>query len=122
MDHLPGIVTKFQKRIILVWAIAIMWIYIGNIINFHQHHIWGKQLIPVAYTSNRSKEKSIIKYLGFNGHLSVDGNQSPFIINSCTQPAIMLYGNVAAVPFTYSNLFLTSFSLLGCPLRAPPLA
>jgi hypothetical protein len=64
MDHLPCTSRKFQKRILIVWASAILWIYIGNIINFHQHHIWGKQLIPVAATSNRSKEKSIAKYQG----------------------------------------------------------
>jgi hypothetical protein len=64
MDHLPGKSPKFQKRLLIVWASAILWIYFGNIINFHQHHIWGKQLIPVAATSNRTKEKFVPKGQG----------------------------------------------------------
>jgi hypothetical protein len=36
----------------------------GNLVNFHQHHIWGKQLIPVACSSTRYKEEdtaSVVK-------------------------------------------------------------
>jgi hypothetical protein len=121
MDHLSDRLSKFQRRIILLWAIAVMWIYIGNIINFHQHHIWGKQLIPVACTSNRSKEKSIIKYQGVNG-LSFNAGSSPFFCDNGIQSVILVYGNTAAVHFSYSDLFLKPGSLMGTPLRAPPVA
>ena len=36
----------------------------GNLVNFHLHHIWGKQLIPVACSSTRYKEEdsaSVVK-------------------------------------------------------------
>jgi hypothetical protein len=121
MDHLLNSQSRFQKRILLLWAIAILWIYIGNIINFHQHHIWGKQLIPVACTNNRSKEKSIIKYQGVNGYAFHSGS-APFISENCIQSFLPVYGNAAAVHFSYSNLFLKSSVLLGTPLRAPPVA
>jgi hypothetical protein len=61
MDRKSAYSSTFQKYILLVWAAAIMWIYIGNIINFHQHHIWGKQLLPVAAATSRSKEKSLAR-------------------------------------------------------------
>jgi hypothetical protein len=121
MDHLSDSHSKFQRRIILLWAIAVMWIYIGNIINFHQHHIWGKQLIPVACTSNRSKEKSIIKYQGVNGY-SFNAGSAPLYCNGGKQSVLLVYGNTAAVHFSYSDLFKKSCSLLGTPLRAPPVA
>lgn len=56
-----------QRLTIYVWAFAMLWLYIGNIINFHQHHIWGKQLLPVACTSVRSKVKTI----GGNGSKTI---------------------------------------------------
>jgi len=46
-----------RKFILLGWALAVVWIYIGTLVNFHQHRIWGKQLIPVAAYSTRAKEK-----------------------------------------------------------------
>jgi hypothetical protein len=117
MDHLSDLNSKFYKRILIVWAIAILWIYVGNIINFHQHHIWGKQLIPVACSSSRSKEKSIIKYQGFN---LFSNGCSPLISENSVPSAISVYGNFAAVHFSYSCQKVTTCTLLGRSLRAPP--
>ncbi len=51
--------TSFLRKLILIgWALAIVWIYLGNLVNFHQNRIWGKQLIPVACYSTRAKEKT----------------------------------------------------------------
>ena len=55
-----------RKLILIGWALSVVWIYIGNLVNFHQHRIWGKQLIPVAAYSTRAKEK--------DGLSSVDDN------------------------------------------------
>jgi hypothetical protein len=50
--------TSFLRRLVLLgWALAVVWIYLGNLVNFHQNRIWGKQLIPVACYSTRAKEK-----------------------------------------------------------------
>jgi len=122
MDHISDTGKLFHKRVLLVWAVAILWMYIGNIINFHQYHIWGKQLIPVACTSTRSKEKSIIKYHGLNLHSLNAGNFSPIISECCSSSAYTVYGNIAAVHFSYSNFFHSSCTHLGTPLRAPPSA
>jgi len=55
----PSAVNKFQKYLVVCLAFSVLWIYIGNIINFHQHRIWGKQLLPVASYVTRSKEKNL---------------------------------------------------------------
>lgn len=57
MRYLHSVTSVFRKLILLGWALAIVWIYLGNLVNFHQNRIWGKQLIPVACYSTRAKEK-----------------------------------------------------------------
>lgn len=42
----------------LTWAFAIVWISLGSLINFHQHHLWRKQLIPQVVASLNKKDKS----------------------------------------------------------------
>jgi hypothetical protein len=46
-----------RKCILILWAFAICWFYIGSLINFHQHHIWGKSLIPQINSCSRNKSK-----------------------------------------------------------------
>lgn len=66
MSYLRTFLSFMRKLILIGWALSVVWIYIGNLVNFHQHRIWGKQLIPVAAYSTRAKEK--------DGLLSVDDN------------------------------------------------
>jgi hypothetical protein len=49
-----------RKGLILLWVFAIGWFYLGSLINFHQHHIWGKSLIPQINACSRSKGKTLI--------------------------------------------------------------
>ena len=121
MDQITGSTTKFGKRILLVWVFAIMWIYVGNIINFHQHHIWGKQLIPVAFTSNRSKGKSIIQYQDNSTQLSFGSHDIAFI----SGPALSIEHPVPGCLARISDHppFISVPPSLACMgLRAPPTA
>jgi hypothetical protein len=64
MRYLRSTTSVLRKAILVGWAVAVVWIYMGNLVNFHQHHIWGKQLIPVACSSTRYKEEdtaSVVK-------------------------------------------------------------
>lgn len=64
MRYLQSTKSLLRKTILVGWAVAVVWIYMGNLVNFHQHHIWGKQLIPVACSSTRVKEEdsaSVVK-------------------------------------------------------------
>ena len=58
MGYLQSATAILRKAILVGWAVAIVWIYLGNLVNFHQHRIWGKQLIPVACSSTRYKDEN----------------------------------------------------------------
>ena len=62
MKRLSTSVSLVRKVFLIVWAVAVFWIYLGNLVNFHLYKIWGKQLIPVACSSTRSKEKDSIAF------------------------------------------------------------
>lgn len=65
MGYLSSTKSLLRKAILIGWAMAVVWIYLGNLVNFHQYHIWGKQLIPVAYSCTRYKDEnsdSVVKY------------------------------------------------------------
>lgn len=51
------------KRLMLLWSFAILWLYIGSIINFHQHRLFGHQLLPATLSSSRVKDKDCVKNL-----------------------------------------------------------
>lgn len=46
-----------RKVFILFWAASICWMYVGLLVNFHQHKIWGKELIPQFYFYKRGVDK-----------------------------------------------------------------
>jgi hypothetical protein len=50
---------KILKSFLFLWAAAILWIYIGSLINFHQHKIWGRPLLPQLIYAKRDKEQSV---------------------------------------------------------------
>jgi hypothetical protein len=65
---------KILKSFLFLWAAAILWIYIGSLVNFHQHKIWGRPLLPQLLYAKRDKEQSV----DFNKLLKPD---VPKIIN-----------------------------------------
>jgi hypothetical protein len=51
--------TTFRKYLAIAWAIAVVWVYFGSLVNFHQHQIWKKQLNPTfAAAFKREKAKT----------------------------------------------------------------
>jgi hypothetical protein len=50
---------KILKSFLYIWAAAILWIYIGSLVNFHQHKIWGRPLLPQLLYAKRDKEQSV---------------------------------------------------------------
>ncbi len=63
MSYIRSGSSVLRKFILLGWALAVIWIYLGNLVNFHQNRIWGKQLIPVACSSTRIKEKDTASFV-----------------------------------------------------------
>ena len=77
MSYLSSTKAALRKTILIGWAVAVVWISLGNLVNFHMNHIWGKTLIPVEWSSTHGKEKKSIQltkndkntgtfYLGFH--------------------------------------------------------
>ncbi|MBK9358438.1 MAG: hypothetical protein IPN08_13780 [Bacteroidales bacterium] len=47
------IIEKLSKPAILATAFLVFWIYLGSIINFHQHHIFGRTLMSQGILCKR---------------------------------------------------------------------
>ena len=111
-----------RRRMILLCAVSILWIYVGNIINFHQHHIWGKQLIPVACTTNRTKEKAFEQ----QGNILKHHSQPGFINQESIQAAEQLTaasGEISSILVVPDKVYNHSNGcIMAHALRGPPLA
>ena len=47
---------------ILIITLAFLWTFVGALINFHQHQIFGKELIEKAYPNYKPKTKDKLTY------------------------------------------------------------
>jgi len=47
------IIEKLAKPAILATAFFVFWIYLGSIINFHQHHLFGRALMSQGILCKR---------------------------------------------------------------------
>ena len=55
--------SLLRKALLIGWALAVIWIYLGNLVNFHLNRIWGKQLMPIECSSTRVKEKDAASFV-----------------------------------------------------------
>jgi hypothetical protein len=115
--------TASHKRLILLWAFAIGWFYLGSLINFHQHHIWGKSLIPQINSCSRNKSKTAPDYgndetvgfhLPFNDFISDNQNFVSIALNKHISEITNLYSSLAhpCIPINEGSAF--------SQLRGPP--
>lgn len=109
------------KRILLVfWALMIFYFYLGTIINFHQHRIWGKQLIPETYATVRGKDKfnlSLAVSLGvsLSSFFTTDG------IGDLSKSVYSYIAVVYALLVSISGIILSEKHTSSVPvLRGPP--
>jgi hypothetical protein len=116
---------KILKSFLYIWAASILWIYVGSLVNFHQHKIWGKALLPQLLYAKRDKEHSI----DFNKLIKPD---IPKDINPCNLDyftGIPVSPSTEYLIFSFSASFvLTAETILvkrfisSDGLRAPPLS
>ncbi len=114
---------KFRMLILIGWAFAIIWMYLGNLVNFHQHRIWGKQLIPVACTSNRGKDKESEFYVksGIDFANFSDVTFPSFIISYAPLSAIDdLENSYITLLYFFNSSFKMATCLVSHSLRGPP--
>lgn len=121
MNYLRSDRTIFRKLILLGWAFVVVWIYMGNLVNFHQNRIWGKQLIPLACYSTRAKEKEglLVDKSDTDSRITLPGLHYDFTIsvqqslNLVLPYLIISKYNQSDTPLIHSDF--TSFSLRGPP-------
>ncbi len=115
--------SLLRKTLLVGWAIAVLWIYVGNLVNFHQHHIWGKQLIPVACSSTRVKEKEAVAGLNHNSNSKVfdTGLQFDFSTPS-NQISDIPQHEIKSFYFIPTDTPLLHLGIRAFSLRGPPLA
>ena len=108
--------------ILVGWAIAVIWIYLGNLVNFHQNRIWGKQLIPVACSSTRYKEKDAASFVkNDNGSKSFASDQQ-FDFTTPDQQVPVLYPEQLSTLFIPSVIPVLQQRMRALSLRGPPTA
>lgn len=116
--------TSFLRRAILIgWAVAVVWIYLGNLINFHQHHIWGKQLIPVACSSTRYKDEnsaSVVK--NDNSSKSFDTSLHFDFAPLAQQITHIAYFEIVSSSLCFTDAPILLAGIQAHSLRGPPLA
>lgn len=70
LEHIGSVLSK---GFVILWATAIFWFYLGNLINFHQNRIWGKFLIPACFTHSSVNNKDF----GTLQHTGLDSFSTP---------------------------------------------
>ena len=115
---------KIFKPFLFLWAVAILWICIGSLVNFHQHKIWGTPLLPELLYAKRDKEQSvdITKLITQD----IPKHHNPFTLdffNSIPGSfSFEIYCFKSSKYIITANSFLTKQFFLSNGLRAPPLS
>ncbi len=123
MGQLQKSTSLLRKALLIGWAIAVFWIYLGNLINFHQHKIWGKQLIPVACSSTRVKEKDAALFVknNRNSKLIDSGLQFDFTVPDQLVSEVP-YSGIDSSPVLFSDPPVLQRGILAFSYRGPPSA
>ncbi len=113
-----------HKGFLVLWASAIFWFYLGNLINFHQNRIWGKYLIPSCYThsSVNKQDFSTFQNDDHTALLNINFNfdDAAFAVHDfITEPAVI---DLIITDQDYSETLTTDPPLAVNALRGPPIA
>jgi hypothetical protein len=114
-------IFRFIKKIFFcLWAISVLWIMIGSLVNFHQYKIWHKPLLAQFMTTKREKEQT----LDISKLLNDDLNHSTVFGSGILSTGTGFF-NPSSVQYIYcsgcpNHPELVFFSSSG--MRAPPVA
>ena len=114
---------KILKSFLFLWAAAILWIYIGSLVNFHQHKIWGRPLLPQLLYAKRDKDQSIDFHKLVKPDLPKDINPVNFNYSNGipTSPSTEYFNLFSSFSFISSaEIILTEQLASSNGLRAPP--
>jgi hypothetical protein len=113
-----------NRGFLILWATAIFWFYLGNLINFHQNRIWGKVLIPSCFTHSSVNNKDFGS-LQNSDHDSFTSS-SDCVFDAITESAVLKFFPVTfnSVLSNYTANEATEYKLViaGFSYRGPPAA
>ncbi len=118
--NIPAIM---KRGFIVLWATAIFWFYLGNLINFHQNRIWGKILIPACFTHSSVNNKDFGSLLNsdhdsFSSLFELDFNAIADNQIVSTEPVVAYSIFIAN---SYTESLYESTVIDNNRLRGPPL-
>lgn len=107
--------SRIGKVAIIGLAFLVFWIYLGSLINFHQHHIFGRTLIPAGIVSKREETLDISSDLP-----SLDSFLSPVISAGQIENSLKLQFSAILLPDYCPLQFAVAGITANNGLRAPP--
>jgi hypothetical protein len=93
---------------------------IGSLVNFHQHKIWGKPLLPQFMCTKRDKEQDLSIHKVLNKDVLRDYSHYAGILNH--QENIRCKLSIQSLSFTGKHIILPVRKFSSSGLRAPPVA
>lgn len=123
MKQVRKITNLLRKALLIGWALAVIWIYLGNLVNFHLYRIWGKQLMPVECSSTRVKEKdtaSFVKTDRNSKHID-SGSHFDFALPG-SQSLQIVYIDCVSHNFGITDTPLLQLGIKAFSFRGPPTA
>lgn len=118
-------IKSFVSRSFLVlWASAIIWFYVGNLINFHQNLIWGKQLIPACFTYSAANRKDFAALQKGVHRITPKepGMLSTTVLGNEYNPIHVIEHSLSTNPILKQRDLITAPGAPVVGLRAPPVA
>jgi len=123
MKQVRKITNLLRKALLIGWALAVIWIYLGNLVNFHLYRIWGKQLMPVECSLTRVKEKdtaSFVKTDRTSKHID-SGSHFDFTLPG-SQSLQVVYLDCVSHNFGITDTPLLQLGIKAFSFRGPPTA
>lgn len=112
-----------SRGFIVLWAAAIIWFYLGNLINFHQNRIWGKILIPACFTHSSVNNKDFGSLLSsdhdsFSSLFELDFNAIIDVQIASTSPEVsyLLFSGIPLNETPYQSTVIDDNRLRGPPV------
>ncbi len=121
MKQVRKITNLLRKALLIGWSMAVIWIYLGNLVNFHLYRIWGKQLMPVECSSTRGKEKdtaSFVKTDRNSKHID-SGSHFDFTFPG-TQSLQVVYVDCVSNNFGITDTPVLHLGIQALSFRGPP--
>ncbi|MCF8302449.1 MAG: hypothetical protein K9I94_04165 [Bacteroidales bacterium] len=115
--------NKFHKYLLLTTATALCWVFVGSLVNFHQHQLFGKTLLyklqPYLLPSKEHSKKDHFEAAPDNGFDHSAVSISPFALAEEHQYLIQLPVLAMERDHYYFSLNLDEACYL-LQLRGPP--